>query len=698
MIAETVIALGLLGAAMVAWHAERWGLTLMLLCAAVLPAAVLVNLLAWPTLPAGGALLVALLVARWRWSGSALLVTRWSARSRRKAGVASGLDITRRGGAMAMRAMAIKVRPSLCELSWWARLRLPACEVAVELARAGWLRVWASIEDVVLIFGGPRTGKTGWLAGRVLDAPGMVVVTSTRTDLLEVCAPLRALVGPVQVFNAVGLGGIATTLGFDPLTGCSDPVTATERASDLVDGGIRTTSADAQRWDDQGRRVLAALLHAAALGGGSMHDVLDWVADNDRAAREVPSLLHRSAVQAFHKAAHQFVTTNDRTRTSITNSIMPALGWLNHPDAVAAAHGQDFDVAALLEARATVFLLGAEEAGTGPLVTALTGHIAREARRLAPSLPGGRLDPNLTLALDEAALISPVPLESWTADMGGRGVTIIAAFQSRAQLLARYGEHKTATILNNTAAVMVFGGTRDQPDLAFWSTLAGERDEPIITTDNRGKTTSRSTRRVPVLGAARIANLPPGRAVLYRRGLDPVIGRVAMVWRRRDVRAHDRAAARADTARNHAARTDTTARGRAHVPWRGRVTTLVRGLLRHVRPGTATPTSTATSTSAAADVSRTSPPASPGAQLARWEASRPGQTPPTPRAGELGDVEPWDAPPREGDRYGVYGRLGRTRDVTRRAEPDDEARDDETRDAGTEDGDLRGDGTSGWSA
>ncbi len=78
-----------------------------------------------------------------------------------------------------------------------------------------------------------------------------------------------------------------------------------------------------------------------------------------------------------------------------------------------------FDVAALLEQRGTVYMLGAEDAQVGPLVTALTGHIAREARSIAGRQPGGRLDPPLTLALDEAALICPVPLDNWTADMGG---------------------------------------------------------------------------------------------------------------------------------------------------------------------------------------------------------------------------------------------------------------------------------------
>ncbi|GAA4757770.1 type IV secretory system conjugative DNA transfer family protein [Actinomycetospora chibensis] len=503
-----------------------------------LPATTLVQALPWPVWVIAGAVL--LLLGWHRWSRSRATVLRWSARSRRRAGVASSLDVARHAGTVATRRRACTVRPSLASLSRRERLGVPTSAVGVELCRVGVQRVWSSIEDVTLVFGGPRTGKTGWLAGRVLDAPGAAVVTSTRTDLLELCAPIRQKTrGPVFVFNPVGLGGLRSTISFDPLIGCTDPVTAMERATDMVSATSRAGSGDAERWDAQARRVLAALLHAAALGGGSMRDVLGWVADNARAAREVPALLRRSQVESFEKAAEQFVETNDRTRTSITNSIMPALGWLNHPDAAAAAAPTDqlFDVEELLSSRATVFLLGAEEADTGSLVCALTGHIAREARRLAVAKPSGRLDPPLLLALDEAALISPVPLENWTADMGGRGVTIIAPFQSRAQLLARYGEHKTATILNNTGSVLLFGGTRDQADLQFWSTLAGERDERITTTDMRGRVASKTVRKVPVLAPAQLANLPAGKVVVYRRGIAPVIGRARMAWTRCDVRA-----------------------------------------------------------------------------------------------------------------------------------------------------------------
>ncbi|GAA3224586.1 hypothetical protein GCM10017691_12700 [Pseudonocardia petroleophila] len=493
--------------------------------------------------------LVALVVG-WLWSRhgrTMATVTRWGASARRKAGVASSSDIVRVGSAVAMRRRAPNVRPSLRAGSRWDRaaqlLRLPAAAVAVELCRVGALRVWASIEDVVLVFGGPRVGKTQWLAGRVLDAPGAVLVTSTRTNLLDQTGPMREEIGPVFVFNPVGLGGRPSTITFDPLTGCCDPPTATERATDMLAVATRPGGGDREYWDEQGRRNLAALMHAAALGGLTMNTVQVWLSALDEHQQRILLLLHNKSLEpAFETAVRQFIGTNEKTRTSIASTISPALGWLTHGPACAAAlplaeGGRPFDVAALLASRATVYMLGGEEAQVAPLVCALTGYIAREARRLAEDQPGGRLDPPLSLRLDEAALICPIPLDKWSADMGGRGISIVACFQSRAQLLDRYGDAKAAVILNNSGARELFGGTADRDDLNYWSTLAGERDEPTTTTDMHGRVASRTTRRVPVLGPAQLANLPAGRVVVFRRDMPPVIGRAEQAWRRRDVHA-----------------------------------------------------------------------------------------------------------------------------------------------------------------
>ncbi len=90
-------------------------------------------------------------------------------------------------------------------------------------------------------------------------------------------------------------------------------------------------------------------MHAAALGQASMRDVLAWVADPDRAAVQVQQFLRRSPQPAYESDAAQFLDTNERTRSSICATIMPALGWLTDATAATAAAAGDFNVADLLD-------------------------------------------------------------------------------------------------------------------------------------------------------------------------------------------------------------------------------------------------------------------------------------------------------------------------------------------------------------
>ncbi len=259
-----------------------------------------------------------------RHGATAATVTRWGAVIRRKSGVASGVDIARHAGVVALRRRAGTLRPSLRPPDRRARLRqlatLPPAEVGVRLCRVGLQTVWCAIEDFVAIIGGPRKGKTQLLAGQVIDAPGAVIVTSTRTDLLDQTAPLRAAKGPVYVFNPVGLGDRPSTVTFDPLTGCTDPVTAAERATDMLAAGegYGGRSGDREFWDDQGRRNLAALLHAAALAGDLRVDAVQgWLSDLEGNAAQIVGLLRtRSPEPAFEASVKQFIATNERTRSS----------------------------------------------------------------------------------------------------------------------------------------------------------------------------------------------------------------------------------------------------------------------------------------------------------------------------------------------------------------------------------------------
>ncbi len=476
---------------------------------------------------------------------SSAVIAAWSKKNRKHGGVASRRDHWKVSSKHAMRAKATVLRPSLAQLSWWQRrFRTPVTEYATELARVGRRGVWSRCEDVTLRVGGPRVGKTGELAGRIVDAPGAVIATSTRKDIVGLTAPSRQARGPVHIFNPAGVGSIASTVKWSPLVGCRDAATAQRRASDMIPPA---PSEEAERWDSQARRVLAVLLHAAAVAGLPMRAVLKWASapedpkSGQRVDDALASLPASVETKAERDTARQFFQMNDRTQTSITTTMMPALQWLTDTRAAElgdadVAGGDLFDVREFIDHKGSLYMLGAKDGTTAPLTAALTAEIAETARMLAEDQPGGRLDPPLTLALDEAALICPVPLDEWTADMGGRGITLHISLQSRSQLRQRWGHDGAATVLNNTATILVFGGQRDPDDLQAWSSLSGERDEDVDTRDAEGELASTAPRKVAVLSPAQIANLPEGQVLIIKRGMPSAVGWAVMAWKRRDVR------------------------------------------------------------------------------------------------------------------------------------------------------------------
>ncbi|WP_350280468.1 type IV secretory system conjugative DNA transfer family protein [Kribbella sp. HUAS MG21] len=453
-------------------------------------------------------------------------------------GLASGWDVRRVSSARMLRKKAKIVRPSLAEVPAWRRRFVPLTQIGTTVATVGWVKVRSSAEDHTLTVAGPRAGKTGLMMNHLLDAPGAVIATSTKTDILDITRTQRAKRGPVWVFDPDGLTGGGSTITFDPLMGCTDPGVVMDRASDLLDG-VGAKSDDAEHWLNLARQALTALMHAAALGGYTMADVQRWIAHpDDQAKSDALWELRVANATGFEQQAMQFFTNNERTRSSISTTIMPALSWLSVPTAAAAAApgGVPFDVERLLAETGTVYLLGAEDKKTAPLVTALTAHIARQAKALAVRTPGRRLDPQLTMVLDEAALICLIPLDRWTGDFGSRGITLHISAQSRAQLRDRFGEAATGALLTNVTTKIVLAGTSDDDDLQFWSTLCGERLEQVATRDRTTGGVSISDRRVPVLTPGQVAQLRAGQALIITRGMPPAIGRVKMAWNRRDLR------------------------------------------------------------------------------------------------------------------------------------------------------------------
>ncbi|MFN8079909.1 MAG: TraM recognition domain-containing protein [Kineosporiaceae bacterium] len=470
--------------------------------------------------------------------GSARSTGQWVGRrdeqAQRAGGVANWLDIGELAGTSATRKRAVVLRPSLRRTSPWRRRFVPLTEYAVPVVKVGWLpvgsTVWSTCEDVTVRFGGPRSGKSGSLACHALDAPGALVVTTSRTDLLEDTREDRERRGEVEVFNPTGLGDLKSTVRWSALSGCQEYATALRRAGDLIP---ESASAEGERWDSQARGLLAILLHAAALDGRRLSTVLDWISPADAVAREqiVTALADSPAGDNLVAAVHSLYTTNERTLTSITTTMLPALRWLN--DATAAETGDAalddphlLDVARLVASgRDSLYLIGRDGAAR-TLIGALTAEVAHQVRMHAAKSPSGRLDPPMTALLDEAPLTcGPIPLQDWTADMGGRGFTIHIAAQSPAQLRDVWGHDKAAAIMGNAATLMVFGGLKTARDLEDLSTLCGTRMMALDADDVRPQ---------PVMTAQQISSLPMGTALVLRNGMRPVIGRAPVIWERTD--------------------------------------------------------------------------------------------------------------------------------------------------------------------
>ena len=360
-----------------------------------------------------------------------------------------------------------------------ARITAPATDYAVRLGRAQWgKRVFARMEDQTLIIATPRTGKSGMLADRILTHPGAVLCTSTRTDLYDETAGYRARRGPIAVFNPQGVGDLASTFGWNPLTGCEDPETAVRRAEaftgELLEGDIAI-------WQDKATIALAALLHAAALiDGASMADVFAWSGRvGDVMAEEI--LTNRGGDSLPLLAALTEIRQQGRSADSIRLVLRRSLGWVTIPRVAAAtspADGTGFDPVSFTRHGGSLYLIapGGETSPTAPLFRAFTSFVQYEAALAGSRTVHKRLTPPLLMALDEVTQICPVPLPTWLADGAGKGLLVCAVVHDLGQLAGAWGDTGARTIWATCGTKVFFGGITDADMLERVSKLCGIRD------------------------------------------------------------------------------------------------------------------------------------------------------------------------------------------------------------------------------
>ena len=402
----------------------------------------------------------------------------WTRRTVR--GFASRRQLAATLGVPAVLARGRVVRPSL------AGTRPALEQVGVALGRSvpGRIPLAASVEDSVAVLAAPRQGKTSQVVIPWLHRwPGPALVTSIRPDVLLATATLRAETGPVLVMAPTGMVDWPHLLTWSPTAGCGEFDRARQRADVMVTVGKsdqHTDSNDGGFFGQTATNLLAGWLHAAAITGRGMTDVLRW--GLDERLDEPVRLLRDHPAAAPGTAAmldNIYRSPADTTRNNLWTTVQTAIAPLLSPTAQATfcpPPGRSADLAALLRGRGTVYLMVSEKRATGlaPLIAAFVDDLIDTAKTLADTAPGGRLDPPLGLFLDEVANVAPLPdLPALMSFAGGTGIFVTAVLQSMAQAQARWGRDRAAMLFGAATVKVILGGLSGQ-ELRDLSELVGD--------------------------------------------------------------------------------------------------------------------------------------------------------------------------------------------------------------------------------
>jgi type IV secretory pathway TraG/TraD family ATPase VirD4 len=428
-------------------------------------------------------------------------------------------------------------------MSLWQRIRAGWRAYSVLIGRAHYRHgVRIPLEEHALVMAPPRTGKTGWLARVILHYPGPVVSTTTKADVFELTSGVRSTGGrPVHVFNPQGIGHVPSTFTWNPVEGCQDPAVAIRRADGFAYAVNMEGTEDASFWISKASDYLRALFCAAGLAGWDMAVVAEWVFGENTAEAE-RILANHGHVQWATQLA-ELRGDAQKTAATVRMTMTRALSFMTDPALAAsvvpaggAAALAGLDIREFLRDRGTLYLI-ADSAGDdsplAPLFACLAGEIHHTAALIGSRSPGGRLDPPMLMALDEIVQTCPVPLPTWLADSGGKGIQLFPVAHGEAQLRTRWKKEGAQVVMDTCGVKIWLPGITDPDTLEMASKLCGR-----AAYKERGQ---EHHSRHEVMTPEMIRGLPDRFALVIRGGLSPVVVRLPVAWKDRTYRRARRA-------------------------------------------------------------------------------------------------------------------------------------------------------------
>ncbi|WP_433247700.1 type IV secretory system conjugative DNA transfer family protein [Actinomadura nitritigenes] len=440
---------------------------------------------------------------------------------RLRLGFASGWEIRRLLSARTVLSKAQQVRPSTAARP--ARDVKPE-EVGFFIGRdvRSRRKLYASVEDTAVVVAPPRQGKdVHFVTPFTIDAPGPCIVTTTRRETFVNTAMVRARFGEVHVFDPSNLTGWPNRMRWSFLDGCEDPNVCAVRSGTLVAASRFEIGREGASVLGGVITIIRCLLHAGAIGGLSIRDVLRWVyaADID----EAMDILRQGELQgrtAPGYPAQLEVNGRDQRLWPGVMQVMSCFSNMQVVEDLSPPPGEGFDYIDFLKGRNTLYFVGRqqkEHGGIAPIVTTIVEQFFRSARGAAMKQPSGRLDPPLTFELNEATNICPIDsLPTYMGESGGYSITLHAYLTSLADARSKWGSDGAARLWDNASVRIISGGSGTAKDLADLSDLVGKHN---------GR---------PALSPEELRTMPFGRAAVVAGTARPVEIWLTPWWKRKD--------------------------------------------------------------------------------------------------------------------------------------------------------------------
>ncbi|GAA2937951.1 MULTISPECIES: type IV secretory system conjugative DNA transfer family protein [Streptomycetaceae] len=300
---------------------------------------------------------------------------------------------------------------------------------------------------------GTAAGRRPTVIQAVQDADGPVLVVTSDPTVWADTKDTRAKLGPVLVYDPGHLCDTPSRLHWSPTAGCEDPATATARAAALL-APVRPQARIDAAVADTAQTLLQCWLHAAAVDGRPFRQVHRWASGGS--AHEPVRLLrtHPKAASGLAGLLESALTGYPERREmaqELTVRAFTALSSVHIREACTPNRADSLVLESFTGEGGTLYVVGEpiedprHRPGAMPLLTALASHVVEHGRRMAARSTDGRLDPPMTLVLDDVAAVAPLPqLPELLTTGQALGMPTLVLLRSEEQGRARWREQLTA--------------------------------------------------------------------------------------------------------------------------------------------------------------------------------------------------------------------------------------------------------------